>query len=98
MLARILSSSMSTFNKLSSIVKGVFATPDGSAISAPIGSLQNTNAALLTDLSGYLSAMPPLSPQGPAGYEIRRYDFRLGSNLDFTPGGGETPILRVFAD
>jgi hypothetical protein len=89
---------MPVIEKLGTLVKSVFATSDGSALTLPYGADRNTNAGPLTDLSGYLSAMPPLPSTGPASYEVRSRDFRIAENLDYIPGNGKFIALRNVAD
>ena len=56
---------MAIREKLVQITKGIFADSEGDAITLPYGKAQNTNAGPLYDLTGYLSAMPPLPATGP---------------------------------
>lgn len=89
---------MAIREKLVQITKGIFADSEGDAITLPYGKAQNTNAGPLYDLTGYLSAMPPLPATGPADIEIRKRDIRLAENLDYIPGNGKYPILKGLAD
>lgn len=89
---------MSIREKLATVAKGIFATSDGSALTLPYGKDQPTNAGPLYDLTGYLSAMPPLPAMGPSDYDIRKRDFRIAENLDYIPGNGKFPFLRGVAD
>jgi broad specificity phosphatase PhoE len=89
---------MSFREKLTTVVKGIFADSDGSATTLNYGNAQNPQAGPLYDLTGYLSAMPPLPAMGPADYEIRKRDFQIAENLDYIPGNGKFGILRQIAD
>jgi len=89
---------MPVIEKLAQIAKGIFSTTDGLAKVLPLGQASNTNAGPLYDLTGYLSAMPPLPAMGPADYEIRKRDFRMAENLDYIPGDGKFLILKRIAD
>lgn len=89
---------MSIKEKVATAVKGVFATSDGFATTLAYGKDQNPQAGPLFDLTGYLSAMPPLPAMAPSDYEIRKRDFRLAENLDYIPGSGKFPLLRSIAD
>jgi hypothetical protein len=89
---------MSIKEKLATATKGIFAATDGSATTLSYGDAKNTQAGPLMDLTGYLSAMPPLPSMAPADYEIRKRDFRLAENLDYIPLDGKGPILRQLAD
>lgn len=84
--------------KLQLLLKAAFASSDGSAVTLPYGKGQQPDASPLKDLTGYLSAMPPLPAMGPRDYDIRSRDFRIAENLDYIPGGGKFPVLRTFAD
>jgi hypothetical protein len=84
--------------KLAAVVKGVFASSDGSAVTLPYGQASRTQAGPNYDLTGYLSAMPPLPAMGPADYEVRKRDFRIAENLDYIPGDGKFPVLKSLAD
>jgi len=89
---------MSVREKLATITKGIFAISDGSAVQLPMGKGQNTQAGPLFDLSGYLSAMPPLPAMGPSDYEVRKRDFSIAENLDYIPLNGKGLILKNLAD
>jgi broad specificity phosphatase PhoE len=89
---------MPVIEKLAKIAKGIFSNTDGSAKILPLGRASNTNAGPDYDLTGYLSAMPPLPAMGPADYEIRKRDFRIAENIDYIPGGGKFLILKAIAD
>jgi hypothetical protein len=89
---------MAIREKFATVMKGVFASNSGAAVTLPYGAAQNTKAGPLNDLTGYLSAMPPLPDMGPADYEIRKRDFQIAENLDYIPGNGKFPILRQLAD
>jgi len=91
---------MPLLEKLKTVAKVAFASSDGAAVTLPFGSVRSTpqEQTALVDLSGYLSAMPPLPPTGPADYEMRSRDFVIAENIDYIPLGGKSPILRSFAD
>jgi portal protein len=88
---------MNTLDKLAYVVKGVFASSSGEALAQQFGTAQNIKPFPL-QVGNYLSPMPPLPAIGPRDYEARRFDYRLGINLDYTPGDGKFPILRYIAD
>jgi hypothetical protein len=89
---------MPVIEKLAALAKSVFASSDGSAVTLPYGAGQKPEAGPLQDLSGYLSAMPPLPATAPASYEIRSRDFRIAENLDYIPGEGKFSALRAVVD
>ena len=89
---------MAIRDKARFILKAAFSDPSGAAANLPFGKAENSDAKPLVDLTGYLSAMPPLPAFGPRNYEMRQRDFRIAENIDYMPGGGKYPILRAFAD
>jgi hypothetical protein len=89
---------MAIIEKAATLVKSLFVSSDGSAVAVPYGSGQQSDAGPLQDLTGYLSAMPPLPATGPSNYEMRSRDFRIAENLDYIPGNGKFPALRAVVD
>lgn len=89
---------MALLEKFSLVAKAAFGSSDGSALTLGYTKEKNTPAGPLLDLTGYLSAMPPLPASGPVDYQMRQRDFRIAENIDYIPGGGKFNILRSFAD